>query len=109
MGLKVAPRADKTTLIRRVSYTLTGLPPTPEAIREFKEDESPQAFENLIDRLLASQRYVSRVSTGLMLYGMSLLADLPMIMSVQMPGDIEIMSFAVLMRINPMISLCRSK
>ena len=57
MGLKVAPRADKTTLIRRVSYTLTGLPPTPEAIREFKEDESPQAFENLIDRLLASQRY----------------------------------------------------
>ena len=55
--MKLAPRADKNTLIRRVSYALTGLPPTPEAIREFQKDKSPKAFEKLIDRLLASQRY----------------------------------------------------
>ena len=56
-GLNVAPRADQITLVRRVSYTLTGLPPTPRAIREVLEDESPAAYENLIDRLLDSPRY----------------------------------------------------
>jgi len=56
-GLNVAPRADQITLVRRLSYTLTGLPPTPRAIREFLEDESPAAYENLIDRLLDSPRY----------------------------------------------------
>ena len=56
-GLDVAPRAGDITLIRRVSYTLTGLPPTPEVMRGFMEDESPAAYENLIDRLLDSPRY----------------------------------------------------
>ena len=56
-GLGVAPRAGDITLVRRVSYTLTGLPPTPDVMRGFLEDESPAAYENLIDRLLDSPRY----------------------------------------------------
>ena len=51
------PRADGRTLIRRVSYDLTGLPPTPEEVDEFVRDESADAYEKLVDRLLASPRY----------------------------------------------------
>ncbi|HKD08760.1 MAG TPA: DUF1549 domain-containing protein, partial [Bryobacteraceae bacterium] len=56
-GLKPAPQADKTTLIRRATYDLTGLPPTPQEIDAFIADKSPKAWEHLVDRLLASQRY----------------------------------------------------
>jgi hypothetical protein len=55
--LKPAPPADKVTLIRRVTYDLHGLPPTPEEIDAFVKDQSPKAYEKLVDRLLASPRY----------------------------------------------------
>jgi hypothetical protein len=51
------PRADRRTLIRRVSYDLTGLPPTPEEVAEFVNDQAPDAYAKLVDRLLASPRY----------------------------------------------------
>jgi mono/diheme cytochrome c family protein len=56
-GIEPAPRADKRTLIRRVAYDLTGLPPTPEEIADFLADESHTAFCDLVERLLASPRY----------------------------------------------------
>src|SRR5579864_1474036 len=56
-GLKPAPPADKLTLIRRVTYDLHGLPPTPEEVDAFVRDPSPKAYEHLVDRLLASPRY----------------------------------------------------
>jgi mono/diheme cytochrome c family protein len=52
-----SPPADRRTLIRRVSYDLTGLPPTPEDITAFVNDKDPNAYEKLVDRLLASPRY----------------------------------------------------
>jgi hypothetical protein len=51
------PRASKLALIRRVTYDLIGLPPTPGEIDAFVKDGSPQAFEKVVDRLLASQQY----------------------------------------------------
>ena len=56
-GLEPAGRADKLTLIRRASYDLTGLPPTPTDVRAFLDDPSPDAFEEVIERLLESPRY----------------------------------------------------
>jgi hypothetical protein len=56
-GLAPAPRADKPTLLRRASFDLTGLPPTPEEVSAFLADKSPRAFEKVVDRLLASPRY----------------------------------------------------
>jgi hypothetical protein len=56
-GLKPAPEADRATLIRRVTYDLHGLPPTPEEIDAFVQDRSPNAWEKVIDRLLSSPRY----------------------------------------------------
>ncbi len=55
--LSPAPEADRATLIRRVSYDLTGLPPTPAEIAAFVADRSPKAYENLVERLLASPHY----------------------------------------------------
>jgi hypothetical protein len=52
-----AAEADKTTLIRRATLDLTGLPPTPQEVRAFLADKSPVAYEKLIDRLLASPHY----------------------------------------------------
>lgn len=52
--------ADKLTLIRRATFDLTGLPPTPDEIHEFLSDSSPQAFGTLVDRLLASRHYGER-------------------------------------------------
>jgi len=52
--------ADRRTLIRRATYDLTGLPPTPEEVEQFVQDEDPQAYEKLIDRLLASPHYGER-------------------------------------------------
>ena len=56
-NLRPAPKADKRTLIRRATFDLTGLPPTKEAIDQFIEDDSEEAFEKLVDRLLDSPRY----------------------------------------------------
>jgi hypothetical protein len=61
-GLTLSPRADKRTLIRRATYDLTGLPPTPAEVRAFENDTSDftDAFAKLVDRLLASPRYGER-------------------------------------------------
>lgn len=59
-GLSLAPKADKRTLIRRANFDLLGLPPTADEIDSFEKDASPQAWEKLIDRLLASPHYGER-------------------------------------------------
>ncbi|HTE18855.1 MAG TPA: DUF1549 domain-containing protein, partial [Armatimonadota bacterium] len=59
-GLKPAPPADRATLVRRVYLTLTGLPPTPAEIEQFLSDPSPNAYERLVDRVLASPHYGER-------------------------------------------------
>jgi hypothetical protein len=59
-GLRPAEPADRRTLARRASFDLHGLPPTPEQVDEFVRDESGDAYEKLIDRLLASPRYGER-------------------------------------------------
>jgi hypothetical protein len=56
-GWKLQPEADRRTLLRRASFDLTGLPPTPAETKAFLDDQSPRAYEHLIDRLLASERY----------------------------------------------------
>ena len=56
-GLRPNPPADRRTLIRRVTFDLTGLPPTPAEVSAFVADDSPRAYENLVDRLLESPRY----------------------------------------------------
>lgn len=56
-GLQLADEAEKRVLIRRAYYDLTGLPPTPQAVKDFIDDDSPDAYESLIDRLLADPRY----------------------------------------------------
>src|SRR5436190_15872875 len=56
-GLRPSPEADRTTLIRRVTFDLTGLPPTPEEVDAFINNRRPDAYEQLVDRLLASSRY----------------------------------------------------
>ena len=56
-NLRPAPRADRRTLIRRAYFNLTGLPPLPEEIAAFEGDPAPDAYERLIDRLLASPHY----------------------------------------------------
>lgn len=55
--LAPSPEADRETLIRRLSLDLTGLPPTPEEVDRFLEDRDTDAYERLVDRLLASPRY----------------------------------------------------
>ncbi len=59
-GLAPAPPADRLTLIRRATFDLLGLPPTPEEVDAFVADPSPAAYERLIDRLLASPHYGER-------------------------------------------------
>jgi hypothetical protein len=59
-GLQLARMADRRTLLRRVSYDLTGLPPTPEETRAFETDRAPNAWEKVVDRLLASTHYGER-------------------------------------------------
>jgi mono/diheme cytochrome c family protein len=59
-GLKMSAEADRRTLIRRLSFDLTGLPPTPERVRRFVSDQSPQAYDRLVDELLSSPRYGER-------------------------------------------------
>jgi mono/diheme cytochrome c family protein len=59
-GLRPAAPADRRTLIRRVTFDLTGLPPTPEEVEAFVTDQAPDAFARVVDRLLASPRYGER-------------------------------------------------
>ncbi|MFN3649668.1 MAG: PSD1 and planctomycete cytochrome C domain-containing protein [Armatimonadota bacterium] len=59
-GLRPNPEADRRTLIRRATLDLHGLPPTPDEVEAFVSDRSPDAYEKLIDRLLASPRYGER-------------------------------------------------
>jgi mono/diheme cytochrome c family protein len=59
-GLTLAPEADRVTLLRRACFDLTGLPPDPAEVQAFLADDSPNAYEKLIDRLLASLQYGER-------------------------------------------------
>ena len=59
-GLAPSPEASQRILLRRLYFDLIGLPPTPEEARRFLEDESPRAYENLVDRLLEDPRYGER-------------------------------------------------
>jgi hypothetical protein len=61
-GLQPSPEASKVALIRRVTLDLTGLPPTPEEVDGFLADESPDAYERLVDRLFASPRFGERMA-----------------------------------------------
>ena len=60
--LEPSPEASRSTLIRRLSLDLTGLPPTPQAVDEFVTDKSPDAYEKLVDRLLNSHAYGQRMA-----------------------------------------------
>jgi hypothetical protein len=62
-GLTFAPEADRPTLIRRLSFDLIGLPPTPAEIDAFVNDPAPDAYERLVDRLLVSPQYGERAAT----------------------------------------------
>src|SRR5262249_41631129 len=59
-GLDISPEADRVTLIRRLSFDLHGLPPTPEEIDAFVNDMADNAYEALVNRLLKSPRYGER-------------------------------------------------
>jgi hypothetical protein len=59
-GMRPAPEADRRTLVRRLTFDLTGLPPTPEEVDAFLGDETPDSFDRLIDRLMASPHYGER-------------------------------------------------
>ena len=61
-GLQPAREADRATLLRRVSLDLTGLPPTLQELDDFLNDQSPNAYEKVVDRLLASTRYGERLA-----------------------------------------------
>jgi hypothetical protein len=62
-GLVPPPEADRTTLIRRLTLDLTGLPPTPAEVDAFLADPSPDAYEKVVERLLASPRYGERMAS----------------------------------------------
>ncbi len=59
-GLSLAPEADRRILIRRVTFDLTGFPPTPEEVEAFANDKTPDGYEKLVDRLLALPAYGER-------------------------------------------------
>ncbi|QDV38445.1 DUF1553 domain-containing protein [Tautonia plasticadhaerens] len=63
-GLAPSPPADRRTLIRRLSFDLLGLPPTPDQVASFVADPAPDAYERLVDRLLASPHHGERMARG---------------------------------------------
>jgi hypothetical protein len=64
VGLEPAPEADRRTLLRRLSFDLSGLPPTPEEVDAFLADASPDAYGRVVERLLASPHYGERMALG---------------------------------------------
>ena len=62
-GLKPSPPADRLTLLRRVTLDLTGLPPTPAEVDAFLKDAAPDAYEKVVERLLASPHFGERQAT----------------------------------------------
>ena len=64
IGLTPAAEADRRTLIRRLSFDLLGLPPSPEEVAAFEHDASPDAYAKLVDRLLASPHYGEKMAVG---------------------------------------------
>ncbi|MFL2451657.1 MAG: DUF1549 domain-containing protein [Verrucomicrobiales bacterium] len=65
-GLSPMPEASKETLIRRVKFDLTGLPPTKLEVDQFLSDKSPKAYENLVDRIFKSEAYGERMALAWM-------------------------------------------
>lgn len=63
-GLKPSPEADRRTLLRRLSFDLTGLPPTYDAVRRFAADTAPNAYEHVVDRLLGSEQFGERLAVS---------------------------------------------
>jgi hypothetical protein len=61
-GITPNPEADRATLLRRLSFDLTGLPPTPAEVQSFLQDKSPDAYEKQVDRLLASPHFGERMA-----------------------------------------------
>src|SRR5690606_18007502 len=61
-GLTPSPEADRRTLIRRLALDLTGLPPSAEEVKSFVDDKSPDAYEQLVERLLASPHFGERMA-----------------------------------------------
>ena len=93
-NLKPANKANKLTLIRRVTYGLTGLPPTEQEINNYLQDNSYDAWEKVVDRLLASPHYGEHwASVGLMWPDIPTQVDLPVTGRNQMPGVTATMSF----------------
>ncbi len=64
VGLAPAPEADRRTLVRRLSFDLTGLPPAPEVVQAFLQDNSTNAYERFVNDLLASPHYGERMAIG---------------------------------------------
>jgi hypothetical protein len=62
-GLSLQPEADRDALLRRITFDLTGLPPTPAELAAFRNDSAPDALERTVDRLLASPRFGERMAT----------------------------------------------
>ena len=61
-GLTAAPEADRVTLIRRLSFDLIGLPPTPEEVHQFVSDDRPDAYQRLVNRLISSPHFGERMA-----------------------------------------------
>lgn len=62
IGLKPSPEADRRILMRRLYFDLLGLPPTPQEVADFVDDKSPDAYEKLVDRILANPHYGERMA-----------------------------------------------
>src|SRR5204863_4252382 len=62
VGLKHSIEADKEHLLKRLAFDLTGLPPTPEQIDKFVSDNSPQAYEKMVDALMATPQYGEKMA-----------------------------------------------
>jgi len=105
-GLRPAPPADKLTLLRRVTFDLTGLPPSEEEVKSFMADHSPKAYEKAVDRLLALAAFTA--SNGAATGWTSRVTPIPpatmKTIAIPMPGAIATMSLKRSTTICPTIS-----